>query len=271
LDKEKLIMAGVPDVLTWNQWLDNDANHVMEGINAGIAAGADIICRQEASDDKVWADIRDRLAKLNWSTSKANNAKVINVDLDKFEILEEGNVVYKTGNEPEADRKIESGAGGPGALAGYMPIQWVKVKDKRDGSMSYHLCLHPIASVESGGKVFRDGDPNKPLKPLRWAFWLGLVKKLIEITKPMVASGLPIMVAADWNVSSSTEGGKYLRSLMGKAGFTSAQDKLGPHDTHGDREIDDIYYANCVASSIQVLPKFNSDHSPVRVNFGPKA
>ncbi len=72
---------------------------------------------------------------------------------------------------------------------------------------------------------------------------------------------------ADWNVSSSTGGGKWLRGELDDLGFKSAQHVLGPYDTHGTREIDDLFYANAKATKFRRLEKFNSDHSPIEVDL----
>jgi hypothetical protein len=246
----------VPDVASWNPYWENSVANIKKGIQALIDVGSDVIGMQEMSHDPTWDAIAKWTPTIGWWTTPKSNAIPIHVNTKTYEIVDWKSVLYDN-----SDRAVEPGAGGNTTPT--KSIMRVSVRHREQGTVSHHFNMHLIATIESGGQVGGN--------PLRLAFAQGHLDLFKQLAAPYLATGEPVTVSADWNVSSSTAAGKWLRDQMTPLGFTSAQHKLGPFNTHGVREIDDVFYANCEATKFRRLDEFGSDHSPIEVDLGPKA
>jgi hypothetical protein len=247
----------VPDVASWNPYAGNSVANMKAGLDALIATGADVIGLQEMSDDGRWNAIRDYMVGRGWWVIPRSNAIPLYVRSSAYEVIDWKATLYDN-----SDRPVEPGAGGDTAPTKY--ITRVSVRHKDSGVLSHHFNLHLIATIEKDGKV--GGSYN----PIRFKFAQGHVELLKKLAAPLIESGDPVTASADWNVSSSTGGGAWLRGELGEVGFVSAQDELGPYNTHGTREIDDVFFVNARASKFRRLDYFGSDHCPIEVDLGPK-
>lgn len=253
---------------TWNVYRDNEDGipGIKTGITAMIKLGAEAFGLQELSNDAWWLTISKWMVGQGWWFSKSNNAVPLAVNAKVFTIGANGNVVVS--RDPV---KVEPGAGGD--KTGYKSFQYAEAVRKSNGERVLFINHHIIPSLEVGGRVGPD------VRPLRWQFALRQINAVGKFVQPYIEDGWRVLVSSDWNISSSTDAGATLRKEMARWHLVSAQDSGEVLNTHGNREIDDIYGVNGRFTRLARVGdgeekgygKNGSDHSALVATFDPKA
>ena len=250
-------MPRAATVATWNGHNVNSPANWKAGLRDLAEHGADIIGCQEASNDATHLEVAAYMRTLGFDKTRWNIAIPIYVR-NTWEIVEQTNTVVCTGKGP--GRELEAGTG---THMGYKSVTYVRLRHRVSGDEVYAINNHFLPSVEKGGEL-RWADA-----PKRMAWYLKQVEALQKIFKQCAETGRPTFAFGDYNVAWDRPAGRDLERRMAAVGAKCNWDALPDIDTHGTRIIDYVWYANCWAKSQDVLPKHNSDHSPVVVDCDP--
>jgi len=264
-------MGDCPDVGSWNIYRDNADGlpGIKRGILKMIDRGADVVCLQEISRDDWWLEIRGWMQGRGWVTDLPNMAIATYVNAAKYDVRGWKNTVVF---DPKIEGTISVEKSGANDTLGYKSFTEVVVQRKGTQDFTAILNNHLVPTIEKDGEL---------ANPLRLDYAKRQLEAVAERARYFIGEGIPTVVCADWNISTSTDAGHELQQWLAEYGLGSAQAiaRGGPFDTHGDREIDDQYSGGPIVvgtmwrlgtGNERGYTKDGSDHNQIVVNYDKK-
>lgn len=240
-----------PNVAVWNIYFENSDANIRKGIDALMAAGADVILFNELSNDAKQAMVTKHLRSKGWDATTRNSAVTIGWNAAELKLIDKWHVVAFD-NEP-----MEPGTAG--TKTGLKIVMCIEVEHKVTKQRSFAFSTHLIPGAQSGTNWHPD-------KPKRRALVLRQATVLAKEMARCAATGNPVVGGGDMNVDFPSVAGRELEALFSKYALNVNWRAIDPDfDTHGSRTIDWIVYSNCTFEQQKTVGKHGSDHSTVAV------